>query len=115
MRRVIRQALNSLQQTKDFASRCLSLTQPPCFGVVCTHRYDTDWLVHSSDQDLNPYYRPFHTLEDSTSMDGNCAKAQPGYGRNEMYPCINDQVDYGVAITGVKGSGLPTQVETLQR
>ena len=124
--------------------------------------YPDDWLVHSSDQDLNPYYRPFGSLEvrlgttcpamqpspqppqnapaqgrldacrraavrlgaaaaaatyiscrtgsgcairmllrpstqDSTKMDGNCAVAQPGYGRNEMYPCINDQVDYGMS------------------
>jgi hypothetical protein len=25
-------------------------------------------------------------------MDGNCAKAGVGFGKNEMYPCINDQV-----------------------
>ena len=27
--------------------------------------------------------------------------AQAGYGRNEMYPCINDQTDYGLAVAGI--------------
>jgi len=86
----------------------------PVWGIYSNHSlddpevYPDDWLVHSSDQDLNPYYRPFGSLEDSTKMDGNCAVAQPGYGRNEMYPCINDQVDYGIAIMGTRGSSLPT-------
>ena len=40
-------------------------------------------------------------------MDGNCRDAQPGFGRNEMYPCINDQVDYGIAVAGILGSDLP--------
>ena len=31
--------------------------------------------------------------------------AQAGYGRNEMYPCINDQTDYGLAVAGIMGSG----------
>lgn len=85
----------------------------PVWGIFSNHSlddpeiYPDDWIVHSSDQDLNPYYRPFHTLEDSTKMDGNCATAQAGYGRNEMYPCINDQTDYGIAIMGIEGGGLP--------
>lgn len=83
----------------------------PVWGIYSDHPlndttvYDDDWLVHSSDQDLNPYYRKFSSLEDSTDMNGNCANAQPGFGRNEMYPCINDKVDYGVAINGIRGSG----------
>jgi hypothetical protein len=35
------------------------------------------------------------TLEDSTAMGGNCAAAQPGFGKNEMYPCIDKSVTYG--------------------
>jgi len=63
-------------------------------------------------------------------MDGNCGKAVPGFGHNEvrmllpmllpmllltllltvlmrlqMYPCINDMTDYGLAINGIKGGG----------
>ena len=89
----------------------------PVWGLFSDHPlndttvYDTDWVVHSSDQDYNPYYRPFHTLEDTTKMEGNCKSAQPGFGKNEMYPCINDQVNYGIAIQGVRGSGsLPTSL-----
>eukprot|EP00666_Eupelagonemidae_sp_cell4sb_P016478 gene16478-3973_t len=67
--------------------------------------YDDDWLVHGSDQDLNPYYRRFSSLEDTTAMEGNCKNAQAGFGKNEMYPCINDQVDYGLAVTGVATPG----------
>jgi hypothetical protein len=63
--------------------------------------YDDDWLLHFSDQDLQTYYRDFRTLEDNTDMKGNCKHAQPGFGRNEMYPCIYDQVDYGLAVTGL--------------
>lgn len=63
--------------------------------------YDDDWLLHFSDQDLNTYYRHFSTLEDTTDMQGNCKNAQAGFGKNEMYPCIYDQVDYGLAVTGL--------------
>eukprot|EP00040_Diaphanoeca_grandis_P024980 m.137984 g.137984 ORF g.137984 m.137984 type:complete len:353 (-) comp29965_c0_seq1:60-1118(-) len=88
----------------------------PVWGVFSNHPlndttvYDDDWVVHSSDQDLNPYYRLFSSLEDTTAMNGNCAKAQPGFGKNEMYPCINDQTDYGIAINGIKGAGLPVSL-----
>lgn len=63
----------------------------PVWGIYSNHSlddptvYPDDYLVHSSDQDLNPYYRAFHTLEDTPAMDGNCAIAQKGFGRNEMY------------------------------
>ena len=83
----------------------------PVFGIYSNHTlndttvYDDDWVLHGSDQDLNPYYRKFSSLEDSTEMNGNCARAQPGFGRNEMYPCINDETDYGIAITGLELSG----------
>jgi hypothetical protein len=67
--------------------------------------YDDDWLVHGSGQDLHSYYRTFASLEDTAAMKGNCGKAQLGIGRNEMYPCIYDQVDYGLAITGIAVEG----------
>ena len=50
----------------------------PVWGIYSNHSlddptvYPDDVLVHSSDQDLNPYYRPFHTLQDTPKMEGNC-------------------------------------------
>lgn len=84
----------------------------PVWGIGSNHPlddpnvYDDDWLVHGSGQDLQAYYRTFSSLEDTSEMKGNCKMAQAGQGLNEMYPCIYDQVDYGLAITGlaVKGS-----------
>ena len=29
-------------------------------------------------------------------MDGNCDTAQPGFGKNEMYPCFDELVTYGI-------------------
>jgi hypothetical protein len=66
--------------------------------------YDDDWVLHFSDQDLETYYRHFSTLEDSTDMQGNCKNAGSGFGKNEMYPCLYDQVDYGLAVTGLNTS-----------
>ena len=67
----------------------------PMWGIYSNHDlsdptvYDDDWIVHASDQDYLPYYRPLNSLDDTASMQGNCAKAQPGFGRNEMCarPC----------------------------
>ena len=62
------------------------------YGLYSSHAlddpavYEDDWIVHTSDQDLQPYYRPINSLMDTVAMDGNCAKAVPGYGHNEMYP-----------------------------
>ena len=39
-------------------------------------------------------------LPDAAQMDGNCALAQAGVGKNEYYPCIPSTQDYGVAIVG---------------
>jgi hypothetical protein len=72
--------------------------------------YDDDWILHFSDQDLETYYRHFNTLEDDTDMQGNCKKAQPGFGRNEMYPCLYDQVDYGLSVTGLNTSSATLRV-----
>ena len=63
----------------------------PVWGIYSNHSlddptvYPDDVLVHSSDQDLNPYYRPFHTLQDTPKMEGNCrertaALATPAFG-----------------------------------
>lgn len=76
----------------------------PMWGIGSNHPlddptvYDDDWIVHGSDQDFEPYYRFMETLEDDTTMEGNCRDAQAGFGVNEMYPCIYDQVTYGVAV-----------------
>lgn len=92
----------------------------PVFGIFSEHPlsddtvYDDDWILHASDQDLQPYYRKMSTLEDSSAMQGNCLDAQPGFGFNEMYPCIDEQVTYGLAITGLAVEGaLPLTLEIL--
>lgn len=87
----------------------------PVIGIGSNHPfddstvYDDDWLLHFSDQDLQTYYRHFNTLEDDTSMEGNCKNAGAFPGKNEMYPCLYDEVDYGIAVTG-----LDTAVTTLR-
>jgi hypothetical protein len=83
----------------------------PIFGIFSDKAlddetaYDDDWILHASDQDSLPYYRKLSTLEDSTSMNGNCAKAQAGFGKNEMYPCFDEKVTYGLAVTGLAVKG----------
>merc|ERR1712176_518236 len=85
----------------------------PVIGIFSNHSlddpevYDDDWVLHFSDQDLETYYRRFSTLEDDTRMEGNCKNAGAGFGKNEMYPCLYDQVDYGLAVTGLD-TKLPT-------
>ena len=79
----------------------------PVFGLYSNRSldeleaYDDDVIVHASDQDFLPYYRAMRTLEDTVAMDGNCAAAQAGFGKNEMYPCIDADVTYGLAVTGL--------------
>jgi len=87
----------------------------PLWGIGSDHPldddkvYGSDWILHGSDQDLETYYRTFDSLQDTTAMDGNCKDAQAGFRRNEMYPCLYDQVVYGLAITGLLTKGtLPT-------
>jgi hypothetical protein len=83
----------------------------PVFGIFSDKSlndetaYADDWILHASDQDYMPYYRKMSTLEDDKSMQGNCRKAGSGFGKNEMYPCIYDQVTYGLAITGLDVQG----------
>jgi len=76
--------------------------------------YDDDWIVHTSDQDYEPYYRPIHTLDDTLAMEGNCKDAGAGFGKNEMYPCFDSSVTYGLAVKGlaVSGDTLPVSITT---
>jgi hypothetical protein len=54
--------------------------------------YDDDWIVHTSDQDYMPYYRPLNSLEDTVAMEGNCKHAGAGFGRAAGWkgppPCL---------------------------
>jgi hypothetical protein len=46
-------------------------------------------------------YRKFSSLPDSQKMDGNCAEAEPGVGKNEYYPCVaSTTTDFGLSILG---------------
>jgi hypothetical protein len=76
--------------------------------------YDDDVVMHFSDQDYQAYYRPLNSLDDSTDMSGNCATAVPGFGHNEMYPCFDSHVTYGLAVAGLNVSGplLPVSLAT---
>jgi hypothetical protein len=67
--------------------------------------YGDDVLAHASDYAPDGeanlgYYRAFNTLTDTAEFQGNCSEAQAGVGKNEMYPCLAEDHDYGVAITG---------------
>jgi len=91
----------------------------PMWGIYSNHPlndtnvFDDDWILHASDQDKLPYYRPLNSLDDSTRMDGNCKNAQPGFGRNEMYPCFDEHVTYGLAVKGLAVTGgLPVSLST---
>lgn len=67
--------------------------------------YDDDVIVHTSDQDLEPYFRRINSLDDTVAMNGNCKAAVPGFGHNEMYPCFDSSVTYGLAILGLNVTG----------
>lgn len=90
----------------------------PMYGIFSdhplndTHAYDDDWILHASDQDHEPYYRQLRSLDDGVNMTGNCKDAQGFPGRNEMYPCFDRQVTYGLAVQGlaVKGT-LPVSLQ----
>lgn len=75
-----------------------------------------DVLVHGSnyapDGSLNlGYFRQFDSLVDTTKMSGNCSNAQSGWGKNEMYPCLDDEHSFGVALTGLaRGPTLPISI-----
>ena len=87
----------------------------PIYGLFSNHPlsdgtvYADDYILHASDQDLEPYYRPLLSLPDTMAMEGNCASAGAGFGRNEMYPCIPEDVTYGLAVTGLNVSGVALQ------
>jgi hypothetical protein len=92
----------------------------PMYGIFSNHPltdpnvYDDDVILHASDQDLEPYYRPLNSLDDTVAMTGNCAKAGSGFGKNEMYPCFDSSVTYGLAVLGLNVSGalLPVSLST---
>lgn len=74
-----------------------------------TNVYDDDIVVHGSDYspdgEMNyGYFRQFSSLLDDLDMNGNCANAQPGWGYNEMYPCIYSNRVYGYSMTGLIGA-----------
>lgn len=74
---------------------------------------DDDIVVHGSDYspdgaDNFGYFRRFDSLLDSLDMDGNCNDAGSGYGKNEMYPCIYEDLTYGTAISAIKGIDGPS-------
>jgi hypothetical protein len=84
----------------------------PAFGLYSNHPltdeeiYDDDWLVHGSDYSPDGvknlgYFRKFNSMVDTVKMDGNCKDAQAPHGLNEAYPCYNDQLNWGAAITGL--------------
>ena len=75
--------------------------------------YDDDWILHFSDQDSEPYFRRINSLDDTLAMTGNCAKGVPGFGHNEMFPCFDSSVTYGLAVTGLAVNGtLPVSLAT---
>jgi hypothetical protein len=83
------------------------------FGLFSNHPltdaavYADDVVLHASDQDAAPYYRPLDSLDDGLAMEGNCNNAGAGFGKNEMYPCFDASVTYGLAVTGLNVSGAP--------
>ena len=93
----------------------------PIYGIYSNHPlsdatvYPDDVIVHASDQDFEPYYRPLLSLPDTLAMDGNCASAGSGFGKNEMYPCFTADMTYGLAVTGFNVTGgvlLPVALST---
>lgn len=88
----------------------------PFFKIYSKHPltdeavYDDDIVVHGSDygpdgQDNLGYFRTFASILDDTNMKGNCADAGTEWKQNEMFPCINSNITYGTAITGLDGLG----------
>lgn len=81
------------------------------YGIFSRHPlddpevYPDDVILHTADQDCFPYYRRMDSLEDTPAMDGNCKIAREGFGKNEMYPCIDENVTYGLAVTGLDVQG----------
>lgn len=85
----------------------------PFWGLYSNHDlkdpniYDDDYIVHGSDYapdgDANlGYFRKMTSMVDTVKMDGNCKDASPIFGQNEMYPCFDDQQNYGTSIKGLR-------------
>jgi hypothetical protein len=87
----------------------------PIFGIYSNHPlpdeevYDDDYLVHGSDWAIDGdknlgYFRKFSSMVDTVEMQDNCKNAKDNSGgliRNIMYPCFNDQQNYGASIHGL--------------
>ncbi len=95
----------------------------PIFGIYSNGSYnvaavgDDDWIVHGSDYspdgDMNKgYFRQLNKMTDDTTMTGNCANAQPGPGKNEMFPCLDQSNASLVGITGLKYDASVTTYNT---
>jgi len=94
----------------------------PVWGIFSNHSlldtvvYDDDVVVHGSDYGATSFqegprlYRPFGSLLDTVDMNGNCLDAQPGWMKNEFYPCVAFETSFGTAITGPVGAGLHVSV-----
>lgn len=85
----------------------------PFWGLYSNHDlmdpsiYPDDYIVHGSDYgpdgDANlGYFRRMTTMVDTVKMDGNCKQAQPIWKKNEMYPCFDEQENFGTAIKGLR-------------
>jgi len=75
---------------------------------------DDDVLVHASDWDKNNYYRTFGSMPDNSRMEGNCKDAPVGIGKNEAYPCLDDESNDGYCVTGPvdpAGKSLPMTLD----
>ena len=84
----------------------------PFFRLYTNHEvndtaiYEDDYVAHGSgyspdgEENLG-YFRPLNSLLDGLEMDGNCAAAQEGWKKNEMYPCLYDQQTFGYSLTGL--------------
>jgi hypothetical protein len=61
------------------------------YGLYSNHAlsdaavYDDDVIVHTSDQDLEPYFRKINSLDDSLAMNGNCKAAVPVRRRSSAH------------------------------
>lgn len=48
------------------------------------------------------YVRSLNKMVDTLEMEGNCKHAQKGIEKSEAFPCFSKELDYGVAIKGLR-------------
>lgn len=97
------------------------------WGILSNHSlnqsdyYDSDVIIHGANYGAGgsvegaSLYRTMASLPDTRQMDGNCKDAQKGIGRNEFYPCIQTERDFGWAITGIEYSTTDRNAAVIQR